>query len=401
MSQDAEKTAWVSSDVDPFSAEFLSDPFPFLQQLRDLAAVVLLPRYGVWSVSRYDEVDLVLRDHDTYSSAAGAGITNLLKEQSWRKPSILLEVDPPVHAINRRVVARALAPSGLKQLQATFDHKAAELADSLARRGSFDAVRDLAEVFPTEVFPAAFGLQADCRHMLLAYGSMVFNGQGPRNELLAKSLERANDVIPWIAEHCARSSLRPDGLGAQIYAAVDSGEVSEADAALLVRSFLSAGIDTTVSAIGLGVLDFIRFPDQWDVLRNDVALARNAFDEIVRRESPVMGFFRTTTRPTEVAGFELPADAKVLVFFAGANRDPRHWSDPDGFDITRRVIGHLGYGTGIHNCIGQTIARMQGEAVFRAMANKVAQWHLDGEPRPRLNNTLRGLDCLPVKIDTV
>jgi 4-methoxybenzoate monooxygenase (O-demethylating) len=228
---------------------------------------------------------------------------------------------------------------------------------------------------------------------------MVFNGHGPRNHLFESSMAGAEGVIGWITEQCSRSSLRPDGLGALIYAGVDAGEVTEDEAALLVRSFLSAGLDTTVSAIGLGVLDFARYPDQWQALREDPSLGRNAFEEVVRRESPVVGFFRTTSKPVDLAGTLLPADAKVLVFFAGANRDPRHWEDPDRFDIRRKTAGHMGFGIGVHNCVGQVIARMEGEAVFRALASRVASWRLTGEPRPRLNNTLRSLDTLPVAVE--
>ena len=135
---------------------------------------------------------------------------------------------------------------------------------------------------------------------------MVFNGHGPRNHLFESSMAGAEGVIGWITEQCSRSSLRPDGLGALIYAGVDAGEVTEDEAALLVRSFLSAGLDTTVSAIGLGVLDFARHPDQWQALREDPSLARNAFEEVVRRESPVVGFFRTTSEPVDWPGRSCP-----------------------------------------------------------------------------------------------
>jgi hypothetical protein len=147
------------------------------------------------------------------------------------------------------------------------------------------------------------------------------------------------------------------------------------------------------------VLDFARFPGQWQMLRADPSLARNAFEEVVRLEAPVTNFFRTTTEATELAGTSLPADAKVMVSFAGANRDPRRWERPDEFDIRRKCAGHMGYGTGVHNCVGQVIARMEGEALLRALAARVASWHLAGEPRLRLNNTLRGLDTLPVRVD--
>lgn len=387
-----------ASDIDPFSDEFLTDPFPFLHKLREIGPAVYLKRYGVWSVARYDEVNEVLRDNKTFSSAAGAGISNLKTEKAWRSPSLLLEADPPVHTINRRVVSRALAPGRLRILQETFDRSAGELADSLVARGRFDAVTDLAEVFPTEVFPKAFGLTGEGKEQLLAFGNMGFTTLGPQNELFAAAMANAQEVIAWIAEQCSRTSLSADGLGAQIYAAVDAGEVSEEDAALLVRAFLSAGVDTTVNGIALGLAAFIEFPDQWDLLRSDPDLARNAFDEIIRWASPVIGFFRTTTRSVDIGGVEVPSDAKVLVFFAGANRDPRHWEDPDVFDIRRKVVGHLGFGTGVHNCAGREIARMEGESLLRALAAKVGGWRLVGQPVPRLNNTLRGLDALPVEV---
>ncbi len=303
-----------------------------------------------------------------------------------------------MHTVNRRIVARVLSPRSLRSLQGTFARRAEELVARLAVRGTFDAVADLAEIFPTEVFPDAFGLRDDGKEMLQAYAAMVFNGMGPPNELFDQAMATGGDVIAWITEQCTRSSLRPDGLGAQIYAAVDAGEVTEEDAALLIRSFLSAGIDTTVNAIALGVLDFVRFPDQWKILRADRSLAGKAFDEVVRLECPVIGFFRTTTRSTSIGGTELPGDAKILAFFAGANRDPRRWESPDRFDIRRDASGHLGYGTGAHSCAGQTIARMEGEALFRALAAKVESWGLAGQPRPRLRNALRGLDTLPVEV---
>ncbi len=387
------------SDIDPYSDEFLADPFPFLAELREAGPVVYLDRYDVYAVTRYEQVQAILKQPLLFSSAAGTGITNIASANPWRKPSILLEVDPPLHTRNRKVVARALAPRSLAYLQEIFDRRAGELAASLVARGTFDAVPDLAEIFPTRVFPDAFGLTEDGRDMLLAYGSIVFNGMGPRNHLFESAMAGAGEVIGWITRQCARSSLRPDGLGALIYAGVDAGEVTEDEAALLVRSFLSAGLDTTVSAIALGVLDFVRWPGQWQALREDPSLARGAFEEVVRLESPVTNFFRTTSEPADLAGTRLPAGVKVLVSFAGANRDPRRWEQPDRFDIRRKAAGHLGFGVGVHNCVGQVIARMEGEAVLRALAARVGSWHLTGEPRPRLNNSLRGLGTLPVAVE--
>lgn len=125
---------------------------------------------------------------------------------------------------------------------------------------------------------------------------------------------------------------------------------------------------------------------------------RNAFEETVRLESPVIGFFRTTTAETVIGEARIPPGRKVLIFFAGANRDPARWEHADRFDVRRKTTGHLGYGTGPHVCAGMTIARMEGEALIRALAQRVASIELDGDPRLRLNNSLRGLQSVPIRV---
>jgi hypothetical protein len=175
--------------------------------------------------------------------------------------------------------------------------------------------------------------------------------------------------------------------------------VSEEEAGLLVRSFLTAGVDTTVNGLGNALLCFVRCPDQWAALRADPARAKPAFEEALRHESPVQTFFRTTTRPAELAGVGLPEGQKVLCFLAAANRDPAKWENPATFDIARRASGHLGFGTGIHGCVGQAVARMEAECLLGALARRVKRIAPAGEPVRRLNNTLRGLSSLPVRVE--
>jgi cytochrome P450 len=112
----------------------------------------------------------------------------------------------------------------------------------------------------------------------------------------------------------------------------------------------------------------------------------------------VQTFFRTTTRAVEIAGTTLPEGEKVLLFLAAANRDPRRWSDPDRFDIRRKAAGHVGFGYGIHQCVGQMVARLEAEVFLSALLGRVAEFELDGAPAFRLNNTLRGLESLPLRI---
>ena len=390
-----------ASEVDPYSDRFLAEPWDDLTVLRDAAAAVWLERYEAWAIARHDDVMATLRDHETYASCKGVGLADLSVGEPWRRPSLLVEADPPEHTRNRRVVAGTMTPKALRSLEAVFDDAAARIVDELVDRRSFDAVSDLAEVFPTEVFPRAFGLDVDdeTRTRLLAYGSLVFNGNGVANERFQEAMSTAGETIAWVTNVCSRDALRPGGIGAAIHDAAADAGLTEDEGAMLVRSFLSAGVDTTVSGIAFALANLATNSEQWELLRTDGALARNTFEETIRRESPVIGFFRTTTRPTTVGDVPIPADQKVLVLYAGANRDPRRWQDPDRFDVERRVTGHLGYGIGIHACVGMVIARMEGEAVLRALAHRVRTIELTSMPVPRLNNSLRGLESLGLAVE--
>jgi 4-methoxybenzoate monooxygenase (O-demethylating) len=385
-------------DIDPFDEEVLRFPDPVHQRLRDAAPVVYLERYGIWSMARFAEVQAALRDHQTFCSGAGAGLSDFTKEEPWRPPSLLLEADPPEHTRVRRVVARALTPRFIEHLRDELALQATGLVAGVAARGTFDAVPDLARAYPLRVFPDAVGLSPGGRENLLTYGTMVFNAFGPRNRLLAESMAAAEPVRAWIAGHCQRAALAPGGLGTEIYAAADRDEITEDEAGLLVRSLLSAGVDTTVHTLAWAVHALATCPDEWQALRDDPSLARAAVEETLRHASPVQTFFRTTTRAADVAGTIIPAGQKVLLFLGAANRDPRAWPDPDRFDIRRRTAGHVGLGSGIHACVGAALARLEGELLLTAMARQLTSLELAGPVRPYLNNTIKGLAGLPVRV---
>jgi 4-methoxybenzoate monooxygenase (O-demethylating) len=388
----------VASDIDPFSREFLSDPYPHHEQLRDLAPVVHLPRYDVWAVTRYEQVNAILNDWETFGSGGGVGLANFHKEGNWRPPSLLLETDPPIHTRARTVMNRALAPRLLRELRDGFYRDAVRLIDKALELRSFDAVAEISQPYLLKVFPDAVGIAEDERETLLPYGNMVFNTMGPKNELYHTSLAPVDKVLPWVMQRCARAALRPGSLGAEVYKYVDTGEVTEAEAALLVRSFLSAGIDTTVCALGNMLLCFAENPGEWQRLRQDPPKARAAFEEVMRFETPFQCYFRTTTRPVEIAGTPIDAEEKIYVSIAAANRDPRRWQEPARFDIARKVAGHVGFGTGIHGCVGQMIARLEMEVLLGAMIERVAAVELDGKPDRLVHNTLRAVTRLPLRM---
>jgi 4-methoxybenzoate monooxygenase (O-demethylating) len=385
-------------DIDPFSDAFLSDPYPHHQAMREAGPVVWLEHYGIWAMARHQEVRDALTDWQTYCSGAGVGLSDFRKEPPWRPPSIILEADPPLHTRTRAVLTRILSPAAINILRETFAREAEILVDRLVERREFDGVADLAEPYPVKVFPDAVGLSEQGRENLLPYGTMVFNSFGPRNDLFDKAMANAGPVRDWIMSKCSRAALAPNGLGMQIFNAVDAGELTEDEAGMLVRSFLSAGIDTTVYGLGNALYCFAGHPEQWSVLRENPNLIRGSFEEVLRFEAPVQTFFRTTAKAVDVGDVQIGDGEKVLLFLAAANRDPRRWDKPDTFDVRRRAAGHMTFGTGIHGCVGQAVARLESEAIFAALVKRVVSFEMTGKPERRLNNTLRGFDSLPLRV---
>src|SRR6195952_2133163 len=365
-------------DVDPFSIEFFDDPYPTHALLRDTGPLVYLDKWSVYGVARYEQVHAVLHDPMTFCSGRGVGLSDFAKEKPWRPQSIILEADPPAHTRTRAVLNQVLSPTVLKKVRDSFAVAAATKVDELLARKSFDAIADLAEAYPMAVFPDAMGLKQEGRENLLPYAGLVFNAFGPPNQLRQDAIERSAPHQAYVAEQCQRENLAPDGFGAGIHARVDAGNITATEAPLLVRSLLSAGLDTTVYGIGAAVYCLARYPDQLAKLRQDPTLARNAFEEAVRFESPVQTFFRTTTREVEIGGHVIGEGEKVLMFLGAANRDPRRWDRPDSYDVTRRTSGHVGYGSGIHMCVGQLVARLEGETMMAALARKVSKIEITG-----------------------
>lgn len=388
-----------TSELDPFSPEFRADPFKPYAELRELGPIVWLERYRIWVVARYDRVREVLGNWKSFSNAGGGGLKNYFVEKPWRRPSIILEVDPPEHARTRKVLMDVLSPALLQQLRPTFEACAEQLIDEALERGSVDAIPDLVQRFPLTVFPDAVGMQREDRSNMLVYGSMVFGGFGPMTPWYEELMKQAEDVSAWIMARCQRDALLPGGIGAAIYAHADAGTIQADEATLLVRSLLSAGVDTTIDSIGLCLRCLAEHPDQWQRLRSNPELARGAFEEATRYDSSSQSLFRTTVEEIEFAGVPLAKHQKVLVLIGAAGRDPVKWTNPDSFDITRRVTGaQIGYGAGAHSCVAQMMARLEGEIFFRTLARKVQDIEIVGPPQLRLQPGLRGLSSLPLRL---
>ena len=406
-------------DLDPYSDDFLADPYPHYATLREAGPVVWLRPLGIYAVARHAEVATVLRDWETFTTRRGFGLTDMAVDvplvdspeyaRYAENPAMntfgmrmLLDgarPDPPENAQFRKVFTTLLAPGAVRPLRERFAAEAEEIVARVIARGSFDAARELAEVYVLKMLCDTVGLPEEGREQLFLYGDMAMNTSGPRNETYMSSIAAAAHAVDWVADACRRDAIDAGGIGELVFASVDSGEIpDEAMGEVFVRLFPTAAVDTTSSTITNAIHNLATHPDQWRLLRESPKLARNAFQETMRLTQAIHPLYRTTNHESVLAGYPVAGGAKMMMLLGSANRDPRVFTDPDRFDVGRDASAQLGFGSGIHSCAGQSLARLEGEAVLAALARHAATIELDGEPTRRVHNTLHTWARLPVAV---
>ena len=380
-------------DADLFTTEFMADPYPTFRAMRDAGPVVYLERFDVWAVTRFAQARHVLGDWESFSSQDLA-----LNEQfNQYVGEGIIRAAPPLHDHQRGVLASRLAPRAIRDIQPQIEQRAQEVVTALVAQGSFDAVNDLARRFPLDVVSDLIGLPAHGREPLLDLVDANFNCFGPDNARTRESGPKLAQLAQYVMENATRETLAENSMGAAVYEAVDAGYVPADAAPWLVMAYVTAGIDTTVHAIGHAIWLLAQHRDQWEALRAEPALVARAFREVLRYESPVQLFGRTATVDWTVDDITVPAGSRMAVLFGCANRDERKWPDADRFDIRRENLDQLAFGYGLHACAGQALARLEGEAILRALLATVSQIDAD-EPVRHYNNVLRGLGSLPVRV---
>ncbi|WP_338783617.1 cytochrome P450 [Streptomyces sp. DG1A-41] len=382
------------SDIDPYTDESILNPYDAYRALRDLGPVVRLDQYGVWAAARYQEVYEALHDHESFISGEGVGVTEQLNKAQHGSS---LTSDPPYHDLVRGLVARHLTPKALREVQGYVADWANRLVDELIERGEFDAVTDFGQAFPLAIVPDLLGWPVEeGRERLLDWAAAGFNAFGPLNERTVAGFPLLKEMGEFLYRMSVPGNLRPGSWGAQLVADAQAGKIANELLPALLGDFLAPSMDTSVSALSSMLWLFGEHPGQWDLLKAEPSLAGNAFNEIVRRESPLRGFTRLLTRDRVLGGAELKAGSRMLLLYGSANRDERHWDDPETFDITRPdAAEHLGFGHGIHGCVGQALSRLEGKSLMDALLRKVRRIEV-GVPTWRLHNTIRGIETLPV-----
>ena len=381
------------SDVDLWADEVLANPYPTYATLRNLGPVVWLSRVGAYALPRYQEVREALQSHDTFSSARGVGIDPAYNK---RAEGSILTSDPPEHDRFRKVLNPQLVPRALTPHRDMILRRAEEIVDSVVSAGTFDAAADLAQPYTVELLADLIGLPAEGRDQLLARATDGFDTFGPPNERMIAALGGLRELFRYCQHDAVPGRLTPDGWGQRIYDAGVSGDLEPEDCPRLMLAYVWAGMDTTVNAIASAVWLFATNPYEWDRVRADPSLIPSAFNEVLRIEAPVQRFSRLTTEVVSIDEIELPAGSRVALLFGSANRDPRHYPDPDRFDVGRNPIDHLSLGRGVHRCVGAPLALLEGHAVIAALASRVARFH-EISTTWRRNNAVHGPESVVVR----
>jgi cytochrome P450 len=380
-----------------YSRAAIADPYPVYAELRALGPVVWLSRHRVFALTRYDECKTALLDDGTLVSGKGVGLSPITNRMSR---GTTLNSDGEDHATRRKLVAHRLMPRALRSMSEAVEAAAVRVAEDAVTRREVDGV-EIARSLPLQVVPDLVGWPKDERQHLLRWAGATFDVLGPLNSTAARSALGSVEMLRFARRIARTGNVLTGSMGEEVIAAARAGTISGRDASALMLDYLAPSLDTTISAIASALRLFALHPDQWDEVRSNRDLIANAFNEVVRFETPVRAFSRFAARDTTIAGTHIRRGARVVVLYASANRDEHAWVNPDTFDIHRDAARHLGFGHGTHGCAGQGLARLEGQALLNALADRVGRIELTGEPSWARNNIIRGLAHLPLTLHPI
>jgi cytochrome P450 len=364
-------------------------------EVREFAPVVMLAD-GTAMLGRHEHVSKGLLDWQTFSSASRPW-----HDPNSPRPEILLTDDPPRHTQVRKVVQDALSPRALEGAKVTFQQAAEEfVAELRAREGEpVDAVGEITQAYIFRVLPDVLGLPPEGRHHMHGFSQMVWATMGPPGELFDEAMKHDySEVVEWLNSTCERDAIDPEGIGAEFFRAADRGQVTLPEAKLLLQTVLSAGADTTYLTMANAIRAWALFPEEYAKLRGDPKLLRNAFDESLRWDSPSRMAGRIAVKDVEIDGYTIPAGTRCGLMFAAANRDPRFWDAPEEYRLERDTRHSLGWGYGVHGCVGRMLAQTEAQALLGTLVREVESFALAGDYEPWMTTVGHGPMRQPVRL---
>ncbi|MCY4136150.1 MAG: cytochrome P450 [bacterium] len=402
-------TAVIDDEV--LSPERIADPHSYFSVLREHDPVHWNEKYRAWFIHRYHDVLDALRDPRFSSERIGAAYDRLTEEQrAERQPTydILMDWlvfrDPPDHTRLRRLVSRAFTPRAVEAWRDRITGVVDELIDGLSERDHFDLIEDFAYPIPAVVIAEMMGVPPDDRDrfkdwsddvMILVFGA---RGVGDRR---ARAQQGLVELAAYLGDLVAHYRQHPaDNIISNLVDASE-GDDSLEDPEIVANCvlFLFGGHETTTNLIGNGIRVLLNHPGQLQKLREDPSLIKPAVEEILRFDGPSKMEVRTLADEVEMGEKTLPAGDMVYLVQHAANRDPDAFDQPDRFDIARDPNNHIGFGFGLHFCLGASVARLEGTIALEALVRRLPNLELGSEPEVWVPTMLsRGLEHLPVSL---
>ena len=387
----------------PFSEPHRLTVEPLYECLRaDQPVLRVQMPYGepAWLATRYDDVRTVLAD-PRFSRAAATG-RDEPRLRSQENQETILSLDPPEHSRLRRLVARAFTPKRVDELRPRASEVADELLDAMIASGSpADLVEHLAVPLPVTVICELFGVPADDRHLFRRWSEAVVSTTSLTPD---QSLEYLANMYAYVADMVAqrRTEPTPDLVSALVRARdEDNSRLTEEEMVVLALTLIAAGHETTVTQIPNFVYVLLTHPDQWAELRAHPELVPGAVEELMRFVPISLGplFARYATEDVELGGVTVKAGEAVVPSISSANRDGAVFADPDAVDLHRPANPHVGFGHGVHHCLGAQLARMELQVALDGIIRRLPGLRLavaEEDLAWKTGSLARGLEALPV-----
>lgn len=357
-------------DFNPLSPEVTANPYPYYAELRDKAPVLWLEPFQCWALSRYADVDFALRNPHIFSSsvftAEALGELNPVPETPW-----ILDMNPPEHTRLRKLANKGFTPRLIRGLEPRFRAITRDLVSALRRQPQGDLVATLSGPLPTTVIAEMLGVEPERRGDFKVWSDDVVRATGrPSDEAERAHIRKSQAELRAYFEHSIeRRRIEPgdDLITALVKAEEERDMLSSQEILALAVLLLVAGNETTTNLIGNAVLTLLKHPEELAKVRADPSLVPALVEEVLRYESPVQVIFRRTVQDVELEGGTLAAGQTVFLLLGSANRDERHFPEPDRFDIARNPPDHLAFGYGIHYCLGAPLGRLEGRLALEAL----------------------------------
>ena len=396
---------WASgAPYNPLTASMAANPYPGYARLRESSPVHRSRLLGAWIVTRYADVDAILRDHARYANDPRKA--DLPRRQRRRLPPdeelTMLTLDPPDHTRLRALVNRAFTRTRVNALEPRIREITSGLLNAVEDLSAFDLIERVAQPLPVVVIAEMLGIPAQDRDQFKAWSDRRARLLEPTVSMRERrsGLRASHELEGYLAGIIAqrRREPREDILSALVQAEEEGDRLSERELLNMVRVLLVGGNETTTNLIGNGMFALMRNPGELERLRQDPSLIPSAVDEMLRYDSPVQATFRRALVDSELHGTLVRARETLVLVLAAGNRDPEAFEEPDRLDVGRNGHTHLSFSRGIHHCLGAALARLEARVAFEMLLDRYRRIELvDPRPRFRPNIVLRGLRSLALR----